>query len=680
MTFLHTIFLSVLAAAAIPILLHFFSRQRLPIIQFSSLRFLKRLQKRKTRRIQLRQIILLILRALAVAAIVMAFARPALKSDSNSSSASSTEMAVIIDDALTSSVESRDGQLLRQSVNQALALVDMVGQHDMITIIPTSQPDKFLTTPAGQRDILRSYLREMSPRTIVPHFDDALSVADSLLRSSERFNRELYMIGSFYGSEFDSVTYVPPFEKVRTFLLPIGPAELSNLSVDDITVKSSILQQGKPIEIDVSLHNHSSKAVTESLVSVYLDGNRVAQSTVDLPPDGTVSRTFSIVPDRSGLLDGWIKCEDIDPLTVDSRRYFVLDVPDSLRVFVVAPDSSARWIIRAAFVGDDTKFVRFSWGDSKGWETESLSGFDVLILAGLSSVSSGATQRVAEFAKRGGGVILFPGSDSDLSNLSRGLWHGLGFAGARGTTVQGGISWGKIDFEHPLFTGMFEKKRAPKSPSFKFSVDLSVGSGDQVIIPLSDGRPFLMERKVGRGRALLYATPLELQTGDFIYAGIFAPLLFRSVSYVASQGNGLMTNLETGNNYPTVLPLTRTTNAQLIAPDESWYELLPRPVMGGIEYTLQHLDHPGIYEMMIDERVISKYSANVTTKFSELNRNEFPDNVGFREFVVVEEKAEQLAEIVNSARFGRELWQPIAICFILLLVAESIIGRAVKKK
>ena len=143
--------MSALAAAAIPFLLHFLSRQRLPVVEFSSLRFLKLLQKRKSRRIQLRQIILLILRALAVAAVVLVFARPALKNDAGASSASSVEMVVVLDDAVTSMVETRDGQLLKQSVRYALQLVEMVESNDQITVIITSNPDKLTSSHYGQR-------------------------------------------------------------------------------------------------------------------------------------------------------------------------------------------------------------------------------------------------------------------------------------------------------------------------------------------------------------------------------------------------------------------------------------------------------------------------------------------------------------------------------------------------
>ena len=79
MTFLNPFMLFGLAAAAIPILLHLLNLRKLKTVEFSSLRFLRELQRTRMRRIRLRQWILLALRTLLILCLVLAFSRPALK-------------------------------------------------------------------------------------------------------------------------------------------------------------------------------------------------------------------------------------------------------------------------------------------------------------------------------------------------------------------------------------------------------------------------------------------------------------------------------------------------------------------------------------------------------------------------------------------------------------------------
>lgn len=681
MTFLHAIFLAALAAAAIPILLHLLSRQRLPLIPFSSLEFLERLQKRKTRRVQLRQLILLALRTLAVAAVVLAFARPALRSHGATGSAAAVEMVIILDDGLASRAESRDGQLFRLALRRVGQLVELAGPNDRITLLQAARLQAPVITGQSSSELILSRLEETGPQYVAPDINRALSSADSTFAASDRFNRELYLVSGFYGAGWDSVEWEPSGEMVRRFLLPVGPQRLDNLSVNRVRLQSTILQRGRPVEIETALYNHSDRPVSGMLVSVYLDGERVAQSSVDLPPDAAVSRSFTVVPEQAGLTTGWVKFEDLDPLPADSRRYFILDVPDSLRVLAVTPDSVSRLVLTAALSGDRTGFVRLTWGDPTGWETGSLAGYDLLLLSALPSVSPGATRRVSEFVREGGGVIIFPGVDSDLAGLSRGLWGALGFAGARGTIEGGGVGWGKLDLQHPLFAGMFEKDGAPKSPSFDFLVDLAVGRGDQVVIPLSNGRPFLVERQIGRGRALLFAAPIGDSSQDFIYAGIFAPLVFRAAAYAPPAGREGFLAWETGQNQRVILPLPRAETARLELPNGDLIDLSPRPVVGGVEYEVTDVRLPGIYRLSALNRTAAVFAANTPTDQSNLVRCDLEDLSGrLGGAIIIDEDTEEIEQTIHSIRYGRELWRPITFAFILLLVSESLLGRAWRRE
>ena len=66
MNFLNPWMLLGLLAAGIPILLHLLNLRKLKTIEFSTLRFLKELQKTRIRRFKIKQIILLILRTLII--------------------------------------------------------------------------------------------------------------------------------------------------------------------------------------------------------------------------------------------------------------------------------------------------------------------------------------------------------------------------------------------------------------------------------------------------------------------------------------------------------------------------------------------------------------------------------------------------------------------------------------
>ena len=76
MNFLAPAFLAGLAAIAVPVIIHLINRERRVVVEFPSLMFLQRIPYRSVRRQKIRHLLLLILRCLALALLVAAFARP----------------------------------------------------------------------------------------------------------------------------------------------------------------------------------------------------------------------------------------------------------------------------------------------------------------------------------------------------------------------------------------------------------------------------------------------------------------------------------------------------------------------------------------------------------------------------------------------------------------------------
>ncbi|HTO97480.1 MAG TPA: BatA domain-containing protein, partial [Myxococcales bacterium] len=77
--FAHPAYLWGLFAIALPILVHLFNQRRPRPLAFGAIEFVLRSQRQKARRLRLRQILLLALRCLLIAAVACALARPSLK-------------------------------------------------------------------------------------------------------------------------------------------------------------------------------------------------------------------------------------------------------------------------------------------------------------------------------------------------------------------------------------------------------------------------------------------------------------------------------------------------------------------------------------------------------------------------------------------------------------------------
>src|SRR3954466_13269438 len=99
MNFLAPAFLAGLAAVAVPVIIHLINRERKVVVEFPSLMFLQRIPYRSVRRQKLRHLLLLLLRCLALALLVAAFARPFFEKRRpvTSGSTGAREVVVLLD-------------------------------------------------------------------------------------------------------------------------------------------------------------------------------------------------------------------------------------------------------------------------------------------------------------------------------------------------------------------------------------------------------------------------------------------------------------------------------------------------------------------------------------------------------------------------------------------------------
>src|SRR4030065_2207598 len=149
MTFLNPAILFGLLAASIPVIIHLLNLRKLKKIEFSTLQFLKELQKNKIRRIKLKQWLLLALRVLIILCIVTAFARPTLVGVSvgGTTSAAKTTAVFIIDDTFSMSVIDQNRSYFNQVKQSIRDILNQFEEGDEFGLILVShQPGEIELT------------------------------------------------------------------------------------------------------------------------------------------------------------------------------------------------------------------------------------------------------------------------------------------------------------------------------------------------------------------------------------------------------------------------------------------------------------------------------------------------------------------------------------------------------
>ena len=692
MTFLNPLVLLALAAASIPLLLHLLNRSRLRTIEFSSLRFLKELQKTRIRRIKINNILLMLLRIGLIVFAVLAFARPALQGSIGLPGAHAATTAVIlIDDSFSMALRDERGERLEQARRAALEIVELLEDNDEAYVVSMTDLDREIE-PSRNPEALRRRIEGLKLGYRRSDLDDGLRVAASLLDKSTNINKEVYLITDAQRSNvrgagdsleiFDAGT--------RLYLLPIGDAASvqANLALDSIRVLSAVFEREKPVELRAWIHNYGERDVEQAVASMFIEGQRLAQRTVAVPAGATVAVDIGAPPKSSGLASGYIEISG-DEFAPDNRRYFGLRIPDRVRVAVVGSPESQRFLgLVLGLPGTSIEVERYG---PSGLATIDLARYTSVIVADVPSINAGDAEKLSTYMQTGGGVVIYAGPSLDRNefNTQAGVRLGLGVGAPVGNAVSrdNPLRFGAVEREHPIFLGVFDPSNpgnTVESPEIYQALPATAG---ETIIRLTNGTPFMSEIRHGRGRLIYVAAPPTGAWTNLPLKGIFVPLAVRSALYVGASGEAFVQTI-VGDAVTVPLPGRADMPEQVrVIPPSGRDEFVPtRRFPSGASIGYSNTTMPGVYRINLGQEDIALFTANMGSGESDLTpmseeqlravierKTANPANV-----VMLRPRGDEFAGVISESRYGLELWKYMLALALLCAFAEMIVGRGRK--
>ena len=721
MTFLNPFVLIGLAAAAIPILLHLFNLRRLEKIEFSTLTFLKELQKTKIRRLKLRQFLLLFLRTLLVILIVTAFSRPTLKSSyfGRANSQARTTAIMVIDNSYSMTFLDVDGQLLKQAKEGATDVLQLMKDGDEVFIIRSSDagPSASVASSTGLRDFaaVRAEIQGIEPSYVHGTIEDALRFAAKLLTTSKNLNKEVYVFSDFKMGGLRNNSHRAEREElflngVRFFLLPIGKKTRENLGVASLKIENALFGVGNPVNIKVKVSNWGTQDARNDVISVFLNGTRVAQKALDIQAQNSSETEFRVTPTSTGYLDGMVELQD-DDLDFDNQRSFAVYIPDQIKILLAGNSADLRYV-RLALSAQPIQgepIVKLSTVPVNLLSTNEIKAADVIIFANAGELSSAQRMQIRSFVESGGGVVYFPGSQTDSSSFQSTWTNTLNVPPISSVVKvrrQSGqpssiLEFDKIDYRHPIFEGMFAEEqlnrkssgsplgdvhRRVESPTIYTLVRYQSNVQSVPIITLSDGSPFVFEQKIKKGVVILFSVSASTDWSDFPLKGIFVPLIHSSATY-AAQRQSIPPEFMAGENADLSFknsPLNRVVVQNPEKVDVASDVVSSR---GEVALHFRGTSLPGIYSVKSDKVLLKQFVVTLNPDESNTVRadNKTVESmlqmlgISMKAVETINQKADVQKAVVQS-RVGIELWKYLVVAALLIALIESLVARTGKKE
>ena len=736
MTFLNPFVLFGLAAAALPVLFHLFAQRRARRVEFSSLRFLQKLEKTSMRAVKIRQILLLIVRTLLIIAIVMAFARPALQGYMGSffgSSHANSSIVILLDNSASMSRSNERGELFKQSKEAAREVAQLIRDGDEAIVIPLASIERGndYKPVHSQQEVLES-LQNMPLVDRPAQLNDGLRLASSILSQSVNVNKEVFLITDGQSRNLirtddelatdstkqDTSSVLRLFDeqtKVFYSVLPGGEAG-SNLSLDSIKAVTTVFEPGRPVDYAVFVRNTGSQDVENGVISLFYNEERVAQRTLTSVPAGQTERVSIQGPARgSGVIA--VRAElNTDALPFDNKRYTVVSIPSTRRITIFTPSPSDAAFTRLALEQTlaEAGTMPFTVDVRSLSELTSLPALAdrldaVMVGIGAAGLTGEQASALRNYVSSGRGATMFLLPGIDPANFNQSVASPLRLPQVRsreGSSVDNSryVSFAQVDLAHPFFAGLFADRgsetqtmRGIESPRiFEY---YTLGQGGLQLIRLSSGTAFLVETELGRGRILLFAIPPTLAFSDFPTKSIFLPLVRRSAAYTSSirslsdenRAPQFVTTEPLSIDLPELAGEQAGSTVLIKAPDGSTSRSqLMASSDGRMRISLEQAPIAGNYFVYRDAEardLITTFAVNIESSESDLEQASERDHADFlerrtsrRDNVRPLSTERDITKTITESRFGAELWQAFLGAAIALAIIEMLLARVAKRK
>ena len=378
--------------------------------------------------------------------------------------------------------------------------------------------------------------------------------------------------------------------------------------------------------------------------------NKRQVSTVALNFSDLDKVVFDIPIDMEGMFIVELEGDDV---YYDNEFFFYLNKRMKPAVSIISGESDNLYL-KEVF-GNSNIFDLYML-DSRSIDYEVIEQSDIVVINAIDHLPSGFISQLNNKT-----VIIFP---SDNANQMIG-WKGISLLELNEQKMPWFL---EIDYDHPLFAGVFEKQNEQSEMPFGTPI-FSVNGDYEVVISYRNKDPFLI--KLTNSDVYIFNSSIQSDLSNITSHAIFLPLMyqlaFSSQEYsqqVFFYPNDIL-NVDVENQeYP----------PKIIA---DGLELIPEfnPSQEGLALKIPELT-PGFYKIVIpgDSMVIAVNSPNDESIMK---------GVSYEELSLFFKDSEHIEVLSNAQGYGSEiaepsLWKYALILILLFVMTETMLHRFLK--
>ena len=515
-----------LLATAIPIIVHLFNFRKFKKVYFSNVEFLKEIKQETQSKRNLKHLLILAARMLAVAAIVLAFAQPYLPQPGAVEKPGGTAVSIYIDNSFSMQGAGKDGIMLDLAKNKALEIVESFSPSDKFQLLTTDFEGRHQRMVSKEE--MTGLIQEIKLSPVSRKLSEVFTRQRDALFTSGLEKRHAFILSDLQASVTDTENILND-TTMRVTVVPELPEIKGNLFIDSVWFETPVRQLNQPETLHARIVNTGSEDVESIPLQLIINGNQKSVASASVPAGAQTTVDVTYTNTEAGMKHCSLALTDVS-ITNDDSYFFSYTVAEKINVLEIIGNDAATQAVKTVFADDP--FYAWTSVNEAMVDYGRFNEMNFIVVNQLRTITSGLSSELTKFMDAGGSVLLIPSTEIILNDYNSVLaqWKAGQIAGKSSSASP--VS--AVNYEHRIFKEAFQKTEGNidlPSTNASYSLTLTSSQWAEPLLTLQNGNPFLISSNVGSGQFYFSAVSLSTDETNFTQHALFPATLIRMAEF-----------------------------------------------------------------------------------------------------------------------------------------------------
>lgn len=521
-------------AAALPLILHYWSRRQRQETTWAAMEFVVAAVRKNARRLKLEQLLLLAVRTAILALFALALADPLLEAWTGAAPAAARPAAhtiLVIDASYSMDYRAERASAFELAKQQAADVVRAAAPGDSFSLVLLGDPPQaIIGRPSHDASLVLDELAGLELSHGGARLTPTLTLLRDLLESagdsgeaSPNVVRKVLIFTDLQGATWREVRTracrdaLARLEKhAELSLIPLGDGSATdappNAAIVELSAVAPLAVVGQEVRFRAVVRNFAGGSGSRQ-VEFFVDGKRQQAVPLELPLNGQKTAGFRHRFNSTG--DHAVEARlSADRLPLDDRRFFSFSVRPAISVLCLEGEPGAARYLALALAPDDSPngAVQVSVRSEAALRQLRLDDFDCVFLCNPGRLSESEAESLGKYVCAGGALVLVLGDRATAASFNQRLAAGdlrVSPAEIVATSELGEYRLDPLGYRHAL-TAPFRGHDAAgllTTPVWKYHrLKPAAPSTSRVALAFTNGDPAIVEERIGQGRSIVVAT------------------------------------------------------------------------------------------------------------------------------------------------------------------------------